>query len=259
MENKMYPFIDTTINEKYIPEYIPTSAMFYDGVLLEGVIEGYQTLSVTGREMISVNIESEVVQVGSIVTNQTLPSRTLTVQYKLSDKDPEVLQTKFDSLKRRLYRVHDVPIQFNDELDYTYYGRFSSSQTPPGDTNSIVSSFEIFCADPRKYTKQFKTPGLISTYTPYQILPDNIRVVLDRPTSVAVSNGDKVMSITGAGIASGDVIDFMPKEGKVFVNGIDKTSILDLSSDFKNFFISKDDVVKTNNGKLEVSYRTVML
>lgn len=257
--NNMYPFMDTQKNERYISEYIPTSAMYYDGVLLEGVVDGYQTLSVTGREMLSVNIESESIQLGSLVTNQSLPSRTLTVKYKLEDRDPENLQKKFDLLMWYLYKNKDVTLQFNDELDYSYHGRFSSAGTVAGDTNRIVSSFDIYCADPRKYSKQYKSNGEIATYTPYQILPDSIRVVLNRPTSVAVSNGDKVMSITGSGIASGDVIDFKPKEGKVFVNGIDKTSILDLSSDFKNFFISKGDIVKTNNGKLEVSYRAVML
>lgn len=104
MENKMYPFIDTMKNESYIPEYIPTSAMYYDNILLENVIEGYQTLSVEGREMISVGIESESIQVGSIITNQTLPSRTLTIKYKLEDRDPENLQKKFDLLMWYLYK-----------------------------------------------------------------------------------------------------------------------------------------------------------
>lgn len=68
--NNPYSFLDTIKNQEYIPEWIPTSAMYYDGILLEGVIEGYQTLSVSGREMISVAIESQSVQVGSIITNQ---------------------------------------------------------------------------------------------------------------------------------------------------------------------------------------------
>ena len=104
MENKMYPFIDTMKNESYISEYIPTSAMYYDNILLENVIEGYQTLSVEGREMLSVGIESESIQVGSIITNQTLPSRTLTIKYKLEDRDPENLQKKFDLLMWYLYK-----------------------------------------------------------------------------------------------------------------------------------------------------------
>lgn len=258
--NNMYPFMDTQKNERYIPEYIPTSAMYYDGVLLEGVIDGYQTLSVTGREMLSVNIESESIQLGSLVTNQSLPSRTLTVKYKLVDKDPEKLQKKFDKLMHYLIRYEDVPIQFNDELDFTYYGRYSASEVPPGDTNSIVSSFDIYCADPRKYTKQYKSDGKISTYIPYTIVPDIVRVKLSVPTSVKVTNGSLSMSITGASIVAGDVIEFRNKEGSVYVNGVDKTNILDWAGgQLEDFYIKKGDVVKTNNGSLEVLYRVVAL
>lgn len=260
MENRMYPFIDTLKNERYIPEYIPTSAMYYDGILLEGVVEGYQTLSVEGREMISVGIESESIQVGSIITNQTLPSRTLTVKYKLEDKDPETLQKKFDLLKWYLYKTKDVPIQFNDELDYTYHGRFSSANTVAGDTNRIVSSFDIYCADPRKYSEQYKTSGLIATYIPYAVVPDAVRVTLSAPTSVKVTNGNLSMSITGASIVAGDVVEFRNREGTVFVNGVDKTSILDWAGgQLEEFVLKKGDTIKTNNGKLEVLYRVVAL
>lgn len=260
MENRMYPFMDTQKNERYIPEYIPTSAMYYDGILFEKVIEGYQTLSVEGRELISVGIESESIQVGSIITNQTLPSRTLTVKYKLEDSDPEKLQKKFDLLMWYLYKTKDVPIQFNDELDYTYHGRFSSANTVAGDTNRIVSSFDIYCADPRKYSKQYKSNGEIATYIPYAIVPDVVRVKLSTPTSVKVTNGSLSMSITGASIVAGDVVEFRNKEGSVYVNGVDKTNILDWAGgQLEDFYIKKGDVVKTNNGSLEVLYRVVAL
>lgn len=252
--------MDTQKIERYILEYIPTSAMYYDGVLLEGVIDGYQTLSVTGREMLSVNIESESIQLGSLVTNQSLPSRTLTVKYKLVDKDPEKLQKKFDKLMHYLIRYADVPIQFNDELDFTYYGRYSASEVPPGDTNSIVSSFDIYCADPRKYSKQYKSDGEIVTYIPYTVVPDIVRVNLSGPTSVEVTNGSLSMSITGASIVEGDVVEFRNKEGSVYVNGVDKTNILDWAGgQLEDFYLKKGDVVKTNNGSLEVFYRVVAL
>ena len=260
MENRMYPFMDTQKNERYIPEYIPTSAMYYDGILFEKVIEGYQTLSVEGRELISVGIESESIQVGSIITNQTLPSRTLTVKYKLEDNDAEKLQKKFDLLMWYLYKTKDVPIQFNDELDYTYHGRFSSANTVAGDTNRIVSSFDIYCADPRKYSKQYKSNGEIAAYIPYTIVPDVVRVKLSAPTSVKVTNGSLSMSITGASIVAGDVVEFRNKEGSVYVNGVDKTNILDWAGgQLEDFYIKKGDVVKTNNGSIEVFYRVVAL
>ena len=48
----MYKFRDTTKQKHYrnLP-FIPTSAMSYDGTWLEELIEGYQTLTVEGREM----------------------------------------------------------------------------------------------------------------------------------------------------------------------------------------------------------------
>lgn len=260
MENKMYPFIDTMKNESYIPEYIPTSAMYYDNILLENVIEGYQTLSVEGREMLSVGIESESIQVGSIITNQTLPSRTLTIKYKLEDRDPENLQKKFDLLMWYLYKKKDVAIQFNDELDYTYYGRFESAKSVSGDTNRIVSSFDIYCADPRKYSRQYKSNGIIATYIPYEIVPDVIRVKLSAPTNVKVTNGLFSMSITNANIGVGDVVEFRNKEGTVYVNGVDKTNILNWADgQLEDFYIKQGDTVKTNNGTIEIFYRVEVL
>lgn len=260
MENRMYPFIDTLKNERYIPEYIPTSAMYYDSILLEGVIDGYQTLSVEGREMISVGIESESIQVGSIITNQTLPSRTLTVKYKLEDNDPEKLQKKFDLLMWYLYKTKDVPIQFNDELDYTYHGRFSSTNTVAGDTNRIVSSFDIYCADPRKYSKQYRSPGQIATYSPYQIVPDIVRCTLSTGGGVTVKNGHKQLKVLNNNLKKGDIVEFRPKYGDVLINGKDATVYLSWAdSSLEDFTINKGDVITTNNGTVEILYRTVML
>lgn len=256
--NNMYPFLDTHKNERYIPEYIPTSAMYYDGVLLEGVIDGYQTLSVTGREMISINIESQSVQEGSIITNQTLPSRTLTIKYKLWDKDPFELQKKFDELKRYLYRTKDVPIQFNDELDKTYYGRFSSAETVDGTTNSIVASFDIFCADPRKYSKEYVSTGKIATYIPYPTVPDFIRCYLSTGSNLVIKNGSKQLKTANITLKKDDVVTFRPKKGDMLLNGIDNTAGLSWSdSNLEDFYITKGDNITTNNGRLEIVYRTV--
>lgn len=253
--NPMYRFIDTTKKTEYIPEWVPTSAMFYDGILLDQAIEGYQTLVVSGREMLNVNIESTQIQMGSLITNQTTPARILTVKYKLEDKNPEKVQERFDELKRFLYRTKDVPIQFNDELGFTYYGRFNTADEIPGDSNTAVSSYTIFCANPLKYSALKTSSGKIATYTPYPQPPENIRVTLDRDTSVQVSNGRETISITGAAIYKGDVVEFRIREGNVLVNGQDKTRILDLTSDFKNFLIKNGDNITTNNGTIEIEYK----
>ncbi len=48
--------------------------MMYDGMYLEDLIDGYQTLTVEGREMLSVEVEQQEIQIGSIITNQKIPS-----------------------------------------------------------------------------------------------------------------------------------------------------------------------------------------
>lgn len=51
----MYAFVDT-VNSGIVGTNLPTEAMSYNGVYLENEIDGYRTLSVTGREL----MESEV-------------------------------------------------------------------------------------------------------------------------------------------------------------------------------------------------------
>ena len=51
----MYAFVDT-VNSGIVGTNLPTEAMSYNGVFLENEIDGYRTLSVTGREL----MESEV-------------------------------------------------------------------------------------------------------------------------------------------------------------------------------------------------------
>lgn len=114
----MYSFKDTTINLNSSKRFLPTSAMMYDGMYLEDLIEGYQTLTIEGREMLSVEVEQQEIQIGSIITNQKIPSRTLKITYKLEDRDPEKLQFKFKELLNYLYRNEDVEIRFHDELDF---------------------------------------------------------------------------------------------------------------------------------------------
>lgn len=85
-ENKMYSFKDTTINLTSSKQFLPTYTMMYNGMYLEDLIDGYQTLTVEGREMLSVEVEQQEIQIGSIITNQKIPSRTLKITYKLEDE-----------------------------------------------------------------------------------------------------------------------------------------------------------------------------
>lgn len=256
--NPMYHFRDTKKNSIY-NSWIPTSAMIYDGRIFEQEIEGYQTLYVEGREMLSVELESEKMTVGEYVLTQRLPARTLTVYYKLEDRNPETFQNKFNQLMKLLYRTNDVKISFNDQKELSYLGRYDSSDKVSGNSSSIVSSFDIKCSDPRKYTKEFVIESAVKSKLPYGAIPDSITFEATQDKNVRITNGRETISITNSAIKTGDKVEILIKQGKILVNGENKTRILDLTSDFKNFIIKQNDIIKCDNGIPAIKYRGVWL
>lgn len=258
MDNPMYSFRDTTKNSDY-KKWIPTSALIYDGVMFENIIDGYQTLYVEGREMISLDFETEKKNVGICISSQRLPERFLTVHYQLTEQNPVEFQRSFKKLMRLLYKENDVEIHFNDELDTYYYGRYSAADSVDGNTHSIVSSFTITCADPRKYSRQFETNGEIFEYLPYGSVPDSISFTAAKDNSVKVTNGRQIISISNAALKKGDSVEMLIHEGKILINGENKTRVLDLTSPFKSFTVRTGEVIKSDNGTPLIKYRGVWL
>jgi len=253
----MYKFRDTT-KRKHQSEhiFIPTSAMIYKGVFIERLIEGYQTLSVEGREMYSLNHEIQELQYGGIITNTKLPARVLTIKYKLEDKDSESLQNKFDELMAFLFSEEDVLIQFNDDLEYFFKGRYQAADQVPGDTNSIISTFTVICGDPYKYGKEQVSTGKILGNLPYPVKPDSLKATMTA-SSLKITDGKYVLKASDA--KKGDVLYFDFKTGNVLVNGKLKNNILDLDSDFKNIRLRTGSIFTDENCDIEIKYRKAVL
>ena len=253
----MYKFEDTIKRERISDITLPISAMNYDGIWLEEAIEGYRTLTVSGREIIAPEIQSESVHVGSIISSQRLPSRTLKITYQIKNDDPETILVNYRWLMEYLYREQDVPIYFNDELDVLYHGRFSGSDEVPGDRYTITASFDIYCADPRKYsTKTFFADEAIVIRFPYTTKPVKISVKVKKNGGIVVTDGDKNIKISES-LKSGDLVVFDFLAGQVFINGLNKTSLLDLTSDFENFYLKQGQKITCSNGSLTIEYKEV--
>ena len=77
-----YKFIDV---DDIVETFLPAEAMSYNGVYLENEIEGYRTLNVSGRELLSASIKSSSVDgiSGSKYQYKTYPSRTIIVKFQL--------------------------------------------------------------------------------------------------------------------------------------------------------------------------------
>lgn len=253
----MYKFRDTTKQEHYrnLP-FIPTSAMSYDGSWLEELVEGYQTLTVEGREMYSLNFESQEMQVGGVITNVKYPPSELTIKYKLEDRDPRSLQEKFDTLNAFLIRQEDVPIIFHDDLEYTFYGRFQSADNVSGDTNSIISSFTVLCSDPFKHGKTQSIKNKVIEVLPYPVKPDKLSFKLLTDGLLANDGNYRLKSSQAK---KGDILEFDFQTGDTFLNGELNNNLLDLDSDFKNIRLKTGTDFSSSNYDLTIQYRKAVL
>ncbi len=77
--------------------------------------------------------------------------------------------------------------------------------------------------------------------------------------SVKVTNGRQIISISNAALKKGDRVEMLIREGKILINGENKTRVLDLTSPFKSFTVRTGEVIKSDNGTPLIKYRGVWL
>lgn len=152
----MYSFVDTNSGSAG-GNNLPAEAMKYNGVYLEDEIPEYKTLYVYGRELMENDIQDEEITGidGSIYYGKTYPPRTITVGYQLIAEDNAAFRQAFNKMNKIL-SAEQVQIIFNDEQDKYFVGTKRGAETPDPGSNSIVSEFEIYCPDPRKYATTLK-------------------------------------------------------------------------------------------------------
>lgn len=152
----MYSFTDTTGTPG--ANALPVEAMSINGQYIENLIEGYRTLTVSGRELMGASIDSYTVgnTPGAYFRSSKLPTRTITVQYQLLADDEADFRDKFNTLNSIL-NVDQAKLIFADEADKYFVGTRASVGSVPAGVNKIKGTFEIFCADPYKYAVEEKT------------------------------------------------------------------------------------------------------
>lgn len=152
----MYAFVNT-VNSGIVGTNLPTEAMSYNGVYLENEIDGYRTLSVTGREL----MESEVKHTeidgmdGSYYRYKTTPARTITVKYQLKARGSREFREAYNKMNK-LLSGEQVKVIFNDESDKYFIGTKTSNTQVDGGSNNVIGEIEIYCSDPRKYSSTEK-------------------------------------------------------------------------------------------------------
>ena len=131
----------------------PLQAMTVNGTYLESVISGYRTLTVEGRETLSLDIETINTNIrnGAKYKRRRIASRTIFVNFAIKDTTPEGFAAKFNTLKQYLYGIEEARLIFDDEPDKFFTGTFRTvTATYTGLTST--GRIEILCPDPFKYS-----------------------------------------------------------------------------------------------------------
>ncbi len=198
----MYNFIDVTeVSESVV---LPSEALKINGEYIENLISGYRTLTVSGREALSPELTAYETGVrdGSVVKNKRFPARTIIVKYQITAESSEAFREAYNQLAYIL-NVEDAELIFNDEQDKFFIGTPSYiGEVEPG-MNSVVGEFEIYCADPFKYSvvEYEATPSLDEssilidyngTYKAYPTLEADFYTEED-------ADGETAGRLTGAG------------------------------------------------------------
>ena len=147
----MYNFID--VNEVSEAVVLPSEALQINGEYIEDLIPGYRTLTVSGREALSPELSyfNTGVRDGSVIQNKRFPARIIKVAYQLIAESNEAFRDAYNKLASIL-NVDNAELIFNDEPDVFFTGTPSTiGEVEPG-KNAVTGEFEIFCADPFKYS-----------------------------------------------------------------------------------------------------------
>ena len=158
----MYSFKDLKATTEVEANQLPSVAINFNGKQLDTEIEAFQTLKVSGRETISVELETVDVRNGSLILDERLPHRELLVTYLMSSKSNTAFQNDFKALRKLLTSNEEVPITFKDEPDTVYFGRLADFETVDDDSNTVIGTFKILCSSPFKYSDAVTTTGEVT-------------------------------------------------------------------------------------------------
>lgn len=256
----MYDFHDlgpvTTGDETL---FIPSEALMISGKTIEEQIDGYQTLTVTGRGPLAYAINSEDVDGsdGKHYIDAYLADRPLGITYRLVADTAADMMDKLDKLSTILANKQ-ADCSFKDQPDWHFTVTLSGTTDPEEGKLDAKGSFILTASDPHKYSASqslsgatidfgSKTGQLISIeYTPTATATD---------ITIASSKGYaiKLVNVT---VNAGDTIILKPQDQTVTLNGVNKAMWLTYDTDFENV-PAAGKLTVSPAGTLKVTFKEV--
>jgi predicted phage tail component-like protein len=222
----------------------------FNGRNLDRIIDGYSTINVEGRQMFSPSLSYQRVRGrdGDILIEDSYPSREIKVHYLIKAENNQWFLKKMKLLTMYLQSKEDVEFSFADEQGVRF-GRLSSFDDPPFDSNVGIGKFTIHCSDPYLYSKIRSDTNQIRdlVYDYYPIRPESIEMTLTSSANKLVlkniTRGLRIVLNTD--FKAGDKVTF--KDWKVYKNKENILSMLDyVESDYFDFDIYARDKISCN-------------
>ena len=246
-----------------VSDRLPSVAMIFNGKVFEDEIEGYETLNVSGRETVSYS--TTTTENSNEILIKELNARILTIQYRLRAGDNNEFQEKFRKLNQLLETENkDAEIRFADDIEIEYQGQLTEMSEVSPETNSVVATFDIYCASAWKEEDEITAvgnPAEIYLKNIYKTKPKRIELVMNSSASkITVDNlttGRHI--ILNGSYKAGDKVVIEIPENKITKNGQNVMADLDYTeTDFHKFLIQAGDTIKTtpSNTEMEITIRT---
>lgn len=239
----MYAFVDT-VNSGIVGTNLPTEAMSYNGVYLENEIDGYRTLSVTGRELMESEVTDQEIDGmdGSYYRYKTTPARTITVKYQLRARGSREYREAYNKMNK-LLSGEQVKVIFNDESDKYFIGTKTSNTQVDGGSNNVIGEIEIYCSDPHKYS---------TTEKEFNAIDGVLNIVNEGTVPVSIDYDVQTTSETGyIGLVSEEGIMQYGKVEELDGESYEKSEWL---ASIKDFYNCNDDI--GGNDVMHPSYGT---
>ncbi|MFK8243842.1 MULTISPECIES: distal tail protein Dit [unclassified Facklamia] len=253
----MYQFTDTNKNAEGASA--PSDNMRFNGVYLNEFIDGYRQLHVSGRHLISREVDMTAISMrnGKWFNTVRDEPRELVIAYRLEASSSEEMRDKMAKFNQLLNTSEPVPVVFDDEKGYTYYAIYADAPSDPEQHLTVIGSFRLICPSPFKYAQQKEShSGQIGVLENENILPDEITAVVSQNTQkVEIVNGTKRMVFEG-NYASGDRI--VIKWGdEVEIRHNSRNALLDLLqfSFPTTFTIKSNDTITGVNCSVSIKWR----
>lgn len=153
---------------------LPIEAVSIDGAYIEDLIPGYKTITTTGREALTPEVESYKVgsSDGSTIKYIRHPERKITVEYFIQGNSMSDLRSKLNHLNNIL-SSDESDFVFNDEDSAFYTGKALPQESITKYKNGLAGSYVIYCPYP------FKRSVAVVEATPATIAGNTAQFVIN--------------------------------------------------------------------------------